>query len=78
MDIEEAVGNLNDEVKEKSEGLPWRKMRGLRNIVAHAYHRVDPARIWLLVTETLPETHHRIKLLIQNVRNESFQDDNDS
>jgi uncharacterized protein with HEPN domain len=53
-------------------------MRGLRNIVAHAYHRVDPARIWLLVTKTLPETHHRIKLLIQHVRNESSQDDNDS
>lgn len=45
-------------------------MRGLRNIVAHAYHRVDPARVWQVVARDLPGTHEKIRDLLEEVREE--------
>ena len=68
--IGEATSNLSDEVKERDPSLPWSEMRGLRNIVAHAYHRVDPARVWQVVTRDLPDTHEKIRDLLEEVRKE--------
>lgn len=68
--IGEAPGNLSDETKDRAPELPWREMRGLRNIVAHAYHRVDAARVWQVITADLPQTHTRIRALLQEVRSE--------
>jgi uncharacterized protein with HEPN domain len=33
----------------------WRGMSGLRDIVAHQYHRLDTARLWPVITEEFPE-----------------------
>lgn len=68
--IGEATANLSEDVKGRDRSLPWREMRGLRNIVAHAYHRVDPARIWQVVTQDLPQTHQKIRDVLQEVREE--------
>lgn len=68
--IGEATTHLSDEVKRRDESLPWREMRGLRNIVAHAYHRVDAARVWQVVTKDLPETHGKIQTLLEEVKHE--------
>jgi len=68
--IGEATSNLSDEVKARDPSLPWQEMRGLRNIVAHAYHRVDPARVWRVVVSDLPKTHEKIRTLLQEVQAE--------
>lgn len=68
--IGEATSNLAEKVKDRDPSLPWSEMRGLRNIVAHAYHRVDPARVWQVVTRDLPETHEKIRALLAEVREE--------
>ena len=66
--IGEATSNLSDEIKARDDSLPWREMRGLRNIVAHAYHRVDPARTWQVVTSDLPEAREKIQALLEDIR----------
>ena len=68
--IGEATSNLSDEVKERDPSLPWSEMRGLGNIVAHAYHRVDPARVWQVVIRDLPQTHGKIRNLLEEVQEE--------
>jgi uncharacterized protein with HEPN domain len=70
--IGEATSNLSDEIKARDPTLPWHEMRGLRNIVAHAYHRVDPARVWQVVTDDLPETHEKIRDLLAEVQDEEM------
>jgi uncharacterized protein with HEPN domain len=75
--IGEATGHLTDEVKDRESDLPWREMRGLRNIVAHAYHRVDAARVWQVVTDDLPGTHERIRALRKRVQAEESQEEED-
>ena len=66
--IGEATANLSEEVKDRDQSLPWSEMRGLRNIVAHAYHRVDPTRVWQVIVQDLPQTHEKIRALLEEVR----------
>jgi uncharacterized protein with HEPN domain len=66
--VGEATSNLSDAIKARDPSIPWDEMRGLRNIVAHAYHRVDPARVWRVVTRDLPETHEKIRSLLADVK----------
>jgi Uncharacterized conserved protein len=68
--VGEATSNVSDEVKERDRSLPWNEMRGLRNIVAHAYHRVDPARVWQVVTQDLPQAHEKVRDLLEEVQEE--------
>lgn len=35
--------------------VPWYKLRGMRNRVAHGYYELDPDRMWETVSESLPE-----------------------
>lgn len=65
--IGEATSNLSDEIKDRDS---WHQMKGLRNIVALAYHRVDPARVWRVVDHDLPKAHEKIQDLLKEVRDE--------
>ena len=41
LQIGELAGKLSDEYRESTVEMPWRQIRGLRNIVAHSYGEVD-------------------------------------
>lgn len=66
--IGEATANVSDAMKARDQSIPWKEMRGLRNIVAHAYHKVEPARVWRVVTRDLPETHEKIRSLLADIQ----------
>lgn len=44
--VGEASIALPDEIKEARPEFPWRRMRGMRNIIAHQYYRVNLATVW--------------------------------
>ena len=44
--VGEASIALPDEIKEARPEIPWRGMRGMRNIIVHQYHRVNLATVW--------------------------------
>lgn len=52
--IGEAAGKIPTAVRRDHPELPWRRIVGLRNIVAHAYFNVNLAEIWRITTEDLP------------------------
>jgi len=39
--IGEAAAGVGDEIRERHPEVPWARIVGLRNELAHAYHRVD-------------------------------------
>ena len=44
--VGEATIALPDEIKDSHPEFPWRRMRGMRNIIAHQYYRVNLATVW--------------------------------
>src|SRR2546428_11306897 len=53
--IGEAAFHLTETVRQAIPGLPFRKMRGMRNIVAHDYANVDLKIVWDVATVHVAE-----------------------
>jgi uncharacterized protein with HEPN domain len=52
--IGEAASRLAPETQALFPSLPFRSMRGMRNIVAHHYGEVDLDQVWKTVTADVP------------------------
>jgi len=63
--IGEASKNIPSELKDKIPQIPWKKMMGLRNIVAHEYFGIDLKIIWEIASENLPEVKPLIKQVLK-------------
>lgn len=46
MQIGELANHLSDEFKETYREIPWRAIRGMRNVVAHEYGKIDTDTVW--------------------------------
>lgn len=53
--IGEAAVHLSDATKQAIPALPFRKMRGMRNIVAHDYANVNLKIVWEVAVAHVPE-----------------------
>jgi len=51
--IGEASSKLSDELRERHPAIEWRRMYGLRNIVAHHYRQLNYRILWQVATEGL-------------------------
>src|SRR3984893_13861846 len=74
--IGEATAHLSDETRREIAALPFRKMRGMRNIVAHDYANVDLGIVWQVATvhvlksashwrRSFPRRSHLRRLLLE-------------
>ena len=52
--IGEAASRLGSETQALFPSLPFRSMRGMRNIIAHDYGEVDLALVWKTATADRP------------------------
>ncbi len=62
--IGEATRRLSDEIKEEHPEIPWRKMLGMRNILAHQYDRVSVKTLWNVIHQSIPEMLEKIEPLM--------------
>lgn len=53
--VGEAVSRLPETFKEMHPGIPWRSIKGARNLTSHDYHRIDSGVIWQALSRDLPE-----------------------
>lgn len=51
--IGEIATRLGDDVPEAE--VDWGDLRGLRIVLAHAYHRIVPERLWIYATNGVPK-----------------------
>jgi uncharacterized protein with HEPN domain len=52
---------LPDEVIEATPEIPWREVRGMRIIAAHAYHRIDYEQVWVTLRDDVPRMAEAIR-----------------
>jgi len=65
--IGEAVSKIPDDVKEQHPGIPWRKIRNLRNVVTHQYWEVEPEMVWNIIQTFLTKLECDIKVLLNEI-----------
>lgn len=53
--IGEAANHVPPEIQNLHPDIPWRKMKGIRNILIHEYFGVDAEVLWKTTQEDLPE-----------------------
>ena len=61
--VGEAVNRLSDGFKDLHPDIPWRNIRGARNLATHYGQRIDPQMIWLALERDLPEIGRRLGLV---------------
>ena len=52
--IGDIATKLPDEVTQATPDIPWREVKGMRIIAAHAYHRIDYEQVWVTLRDDIP------------------------
>ncbi|MBD5531263.1 MAG: DUF86 domain-containing protein [Lachnospiraceae bacterium] len=64
IQIGELANRLSDEQKEGSKNIPWRAIRGMRNLHAHDYENVDLEIVWNTLLEDIPVLKQSLEKLL--------------
>ena len=68
--IGEASTHLSDEILESLPEIEWKKIAGMRVLIAHAYHRVDIDFVWTIATTSVPDLAQRVCTKFPNLDSE--------
>jgi uncharacterized protein with HEPN domain len=52
--IGEATSNIPNEIQARYPLIPWRLIKGMRNVATHEYFQMDLSRVWATIQEDLP------------------------
>ena len=52
--IGELATHFSEDFKEEHKEIPWREIKGMRNILIHEYHTASPKTIWETATVDIP------------------------
>lgn len=66
--IAEAAVRLGEEAEILAPGPDWKGLRGMGNILRHAYHRTDDELIWNAIQDELPLLKKEIMEVISDER----------
>ncbi len=64
LQIGELANALPDAYREIHCEIPWQSVRGMRNIIAHDYMRLDIGLMWKTLSTDLPELMQAVESLL--------------
>ncbi|MCL6707395.1 DUF86 domain-containing protein [Pseudomonas sp. R2.Fl] len=67
--ISEACRHVPDEFLGLAPEVPWKKIRGIGNVLRHEYHRIADDVVWVVVTENIRPLKSAIEAIRQSVGN---------
>lgn len=62
--IGEAASHVPGEIQKQNSDVPWKEIKGIRNILAHEYFGVDNEIIWKTIQDDLPSIRPRIEKIL--------------
>ncbi|MEX2171905.1 MAG: HepT-like ribonuclease domain-containing protein [Pirellulales bacterium] len=62
--IGEAARHISPAFQNVHSGIPWEKIRGQRNVIAHDYGRIEHDRLWAVVSVHLPVLIAQIEVVM--------------
>ena len=65
--IGEAVKNIPDDTRILNPQIEWRKIAGLRDILAHAYFQIEDEIIWDVVRNKVPHLLEAVSQLLESM-----------
>lgn len=65
IQIGELVTRLEDDFMKKYPDIPWRQIKGMRNIYAHDYDIIDNDMVWETITKEIPELKEELSAISQ-------------
>jgi len=57
----EAAKQIPDNVRDRHPAVPWRRIAGLRDVLAHAYFGLEEDTIWQIVSSSVPALADQLK-----------------
>ena len=66
MTIGESTRWIPEPIKDAHREVPWRTLRGVRNVVVHEYFGVDSEILWETVRSDLPPLAPKLEAMLQN------------
>ena len=68
--IGEAAQRLSPELRDAHPEVPWAQIAAMRNILVHAYFRIDLEEVWSVVSRDLPVLQPQIKAILDELHPE--------
>jgi uncharacterized protein with HEPN domain len=64
--IGEMVDRISDVFKNEHPEVDWKRIKGLRNIIAHDYFGVDAEELWQIIESYLPSLKQTVFALLNS------------
>jgi|SRR5208337_2298128 len=61
----EAAKNIPENIRDKHPDIPWKKIIGLRNRIAHEYFGIDLKLVWKIIKDELPALKPLVQKLVK-------------
>jgi len=74
LQIGELVGHLSDNVTVKYSEMPWKQIKGIRNVAAHGYEEFDVDILWQTLKSDLPSLRDYCGKIIETELQQSESD----
>jgi uncharacterized protein with HEPN domain len=68
INIGELTTVLSEDFRDAYPQVPWRKIKGLRNIMAHKYQIVDFEDVWETAVKSIPELEEQLCEILRDYK----------